>query len=68
MKQKTQFLVNFMVRAILGLGIIFFANEFFSQQEIPVNVGINMISFLSAGFLGLPGVAMLYGIVFLPNL
>ena len=68
MKQKTQFLVNFMVRAILGLGIIFFANEFFAQQEIPVNVGINAISFLSAGFLGLPGVAMLYGIVFLPNL
>ena len=68
MKNKIQFLVNFMIRAILGMGIIFFANEFFVEQKIALNVGINAISFLTTGFLGLPGVAMLYGIVAIPNL
>jgi len=68
MKDKKQILVNFIVRAILGMGIIFFANEFFAHQEIAVNVGINAISFLTAGTLGIPGVVMLYGIVALPFL
>ena len=68
MKQKNQFLVNFIVRAILGMGLIFFANYFLEQQEIAIRVGINAISFLATGFLGLPGVAMLYGIAFIPIL
>lgn len=68
MKKKSQFLVNFIVRAILGMGIIFFANYFLEQEEIAINVGFNAISFLTAGFLGLPGVAMLYGIVSIPIL
>lgn len=68
MKQKSQFLVNFIVRAILGMGVIFFVNYFLEQQEIAISVGLNAISFLAAGFLGLPGVAMLYGIVSIPIL
>lgn len=68
MKQKNQFLVNFIVRAVLGMGLIFFANYFLEQQEIAIKVGINAISFIAAGILGLPGVAMLYGIVSIPIL
>ena len=68
MKQKGQFLVNFIIRAILGMGLIFFANQFLAQEEIAIKVGFNAISFLASGFLGLPGVAMLYGIVSLPIL
>ena len=68
MEQKGQFLVNFIIRAILGLGLIFFANQFLQQQEIAMEVGFNAISFLVSGFLGLPGVAMLYGIVSIPIL
>lgn len=68
MKKKSQFLVNFMVRAIWGMGVIFFVNYFLEQQEIAISVGLNVISFLAAGFLGLPGVAMLYGIVSIPIL
>lgn len=65
---KKQFLVNFIVRAILGVGMIFFANQFFVEQKIALNVGINAISFLTSGFLGMPGVIMLYGIVAMPFL
>ena len=68
MKEKKQFLVNFMVRAILGMGIIFFANRFLVNEEIALEVGFNAVSFLVSGCLGLPGVAMLYGIVAIPIL
>lgn len=68
MKEKNHFLVNFTVRAILGMGIIFFANQFFVHKEIALEVGFNAVSFLVSGFLGLPGVAMLYGIVAMPFL
>ena len=68
MKEKNQILVNFIVRAILGMGLIFFANQFFMYKEIAVEVGFNAVSFLTAGFLGLPGVAMLYGVVAIPIL
>ena len=68
MKNKSQFLVNFIVRAILGLGVIFFANQLFIHKGIDINVGINAISFVTSGLLGLPGVAMLYGVVAIPLL
>lgn len=68
MKEKKGFLVNFMVRAILGMGIIFFANQYFLHKEIALEVGFNAVSFLISGCLGLPGVAMLYGIVAIPVL
>lgn len=68
MKEKKDFLVNFIVRAIFGMGIIFFANQFFLNKEIALEVGFNAISFLVSGCLGLPGIAMLYGIVAIPIL
>ena len=68
MERKGQFLVNFIIRAILGLGLIFFTNQFLQEQEIALEVGFNAVSFLASGFLGLPGVAMLYGIVSIPIL
>lgn len=68
MKQRNQFLVNFTVRAILGICLILLVNYFLKEQEIAIKVGLNAISFLISGFLGVPGVAMLYGIVSIPIL
>ena len=68
MKFKKQIFVNFFIRAILGMGMIFFANQFFAQQGIDVKVGFNVISVLVSGCLGMPGVAMLYGIAAIPIL
>ena len=68
MEDKNQILVNFIVRAVLSMGIIFFANQFLVYKEIAVTVGFNAVSFLVSGFLGLPGVAMLYGIAAVPIL
>lgn len=66
--EKNHFWVNFIVRAILGMGIIFFTNQFLAQKEIAMQVGFNVVSLLATGFLGLPGVALLYGVVALPIL
>lgn len=64
MKEKgTEIVVNFIVRAVLGTAVIFFVNQFLDSQKIPVAVGVNLITFLTSGILGLPGVALLYGIV-----
>lgn len=63
-EQRTHLVVNFIVRAILGMGIIYFVNEFLAYRDITVAVGMNGVSFLTSGVLGLPGVALLYGILF----
>lgn len=64
MKEKgIEIIVNFIVRAVLGVAVIFFVNQFLDSQKILVAVGVNLLSFLTSGILGLPGVALLYGIV-----
>ena len=68
MQEKNYFLVNFIIRAILGLGLIFFANQFLAEKEIALKVGITAVSFITSGFLGMPGVMLLYGIVAIPFL
>ena len=56
--------VNFFVRIIVGIALVFFVNEFMSSRGISVQVGINPITVLTSGILGVPGVALLYGISF----
>ena len=60
----TKIIVNFLIRGIIGLAIIFFVNEFLDGQGISACVGMNPVTFLTSGTLGFPGVAMLYGITF----
>lgn len=62
--RKPPFFINFIIRAILGMGLIFFANQYFDYRNIEVSVGLNLISFLTSGMLGIPGVGLLYGIMF----
>lgn len=68
MKEKNKFWLNFIIRAIVGMGIIFLANKIFAEKGIALEVGFNAVSVLVSGFLGLPGVMMLYGIVAVPIL
>ena len=68
MKIQKQILLNFMVRLILGTFLIFCTNQILEWKEIPINVGINAVSLVVAGALGLPGIAMLYGVVAMPFL
>ena len=55
--------VNFVIRAILGMGLIYFINQYLLPGDNALNVGLNAVSFLTTGSLGIPGVCMLYGIL-----
>ena len=60
--------VNFVIRAILGMGLIYFITQYLLPGDNALNVGLNAVSFLTTGSLGIPGVCLLYGILFYQNL
>ena len=64
MKWISDVIVNFFVRMVIGIALIFFINQFLVSYEIDANVGINPVTVVTAGTLGVPGVCLLYGIVF----
>ena len=62
MRSRTQILMNFILRAVLGLLLIYFVNAFLDGRGIPIHVGLGAVSLLISGVLGAPGVLMMYGI------
>lgn len=62
-EERPGMFLNFFIRALIGMAIIFFVNYFLASQGIEASVGMNGVSFLTSGILGIPGVALLYGIV-----
>jgi inhibitor of the pro-sigma K processing machinery len=64
-EERSHIVINFFVRAIVGMTLIFFVNEFLASKGISVSVGWNLVTFLTSGMMGIPGVALLYGIVFI---
>ena len=61
---RTQVLVNFVVRAVIGTALIFFVNQFLNARGIDIRVGMTPVTVVTSGVLGTPGVALLYGISF----
>lgn len=57
-----EYLLTFMIRVILGAAVILILNQILGKAGIDLCVGMNPLSFVAAGILGLPGVALLYGI------
>lgn len=55
--------VRFFVRAAIGMAMIFFINQYVIPPDSSINVGLNAVSFLTSGTLGIPGVGLLYGIM-----
>ena len=51
-KEHSGFIINFIIRAVIGIGLIFFINEYLSYRQIEIAVGINPVSVLLSGFLG----------------
>ena len=62
MRSRTDLLINFIMRAVLGTLAIYFINMFLGSQGFYWHVGIGPISIVVSGFLGLPGIGLLYGI------
>ena len=55
--------VHFFIRAVVGMALIFFINQYVIPPDSSINVGLNAVSFLTSGTLGIPGVGLLYGIM-----
>ena len=64
MKWMREVFVNFMIRMFIGVLLIFLVNQFLVTYEVEEQVGINPVTAVTAGALGVPGVCLLYGIVF----
>ena len=64
MGRKIEWLVNFVLRAVMGTIGIYCVNYVLAARNISVAVGINPLTILTSGILGFPGIAVLYGIHF----
>lgn len=59
---------KFIVRVVLGIGVILMVNYLLAEQDVAISVGVNAVSALTSGVLGFPGIGLLYGIVLYQNL
>lgn len=62
--RKIEWIINFVLRAVIGTIGIYFLNNFLIVRDISVAVGINPMTVLTSGILGFPGLVVLYGINF----
>lgn len=62
--RKIEWIINFVLRAVLGTIGIYFLNNFLIASNISAAVGINPMTVLTSGILGFPGLVVLYGINF----
>lgn len=61
-RKKAEWLLNVVMRGVLGAIGIYFINSVLTVMGISLGVGINVITVLISGILGFPGLAALYGI------
>ena len=61
-KRRLEWLLNVLMRSILGTIAIYFINNALAGAGISLGVGINPVTVLTSGILGLPGLAAIYGI------
>ena len=61
-RRKMEWLLNIVMRSILGTIAIYFINSGLAAMGISLGVGINAITILTSAILGIPGLLALYGI------
>ena len=64
MKRKMEWLLNVLMRSILGTIAIYFVNGALAGMGISLGVGINPLTVLTSGILGFPGLVAIYGVGF----
>ncbi len=63
-KSRLEWLLNILMRSILGTVAIYFINAGLAGIGISLGVGVNPLTVLTSGILGFPGLAVIYGIGF----
>ncbi len=64
MKQKAEALTTFVLRSFAGAVGICFVNEILKNQGISSVPGVNPVTVLTIGSLGISGFALIYAILF----
>ncbi|OUP50311.1 hypothetical protein B5F18_03770 [Lachnoclostridium sp. An181] len=64
---KFRFIRSFVLRMIVGVVCIVLVNQYLNIKDIDISVGLNPISVGVSAVLGVPGVALMYGILFYQN-
>jgi len=64
-KKHTEWLLNFLIRGVFGVIVIYFVNEALFAFGLETAVGINGVSLLTSAALGMPGIILLYGVMLL---
>lgn len=59
---RVEWLLNVVMRGILGTVAMYFVNSTLASIGISLGVGINAVTVLTSGILGLPGLMALYGL------
>lgn len=57
-----EWLLNLAMRSILGTIAMYFVNGALASMGLALQVGINAVTILTTGILGIPGLLALYGI------
>lgn len=63
-KNRAEWIINFVLRGVLGMMSIYFLNLLLADILPGIRIGYNPVTFFTTGILGFPGIAMLYGINF----
>lgn len=61
-RRRLEWLINLLLRGVLGAVAIYFINLAVAGQGYPALVGINPATVLTCSVLGFPGLAALYGL------
>lgn len=63
-RKRPDYAINFFLRIGLCFVSIYFINQVLADKGICVCVAMNVVTFLVCGFLGFPGLFLLYGLSF----
>lgn len=64
MKRHLEWLLNFVLRTVLGTLAIFLINILLKKAGLGEGIGLNPVTVLTSGILGFPGLFLLFGIYF----
>ena len=64
LSKKSEWMMNFILRGIMGTIGIYIVNEVMIMQGINCEVGINPCTVLTSASLGFPGLILLFGLRF----
>lgn len=60
LKSRAGMVLRFVVQAVVGGVLLYGMNQFFLAQNLVSTIALNPLTILTCGFLGIPGVLLLF--------